>query len=147
MPLLHQGASVAELSRPERQTERKFKAKTRKPSGRKATHQPKDARYHNWFTPFLFNQIENARIFAGGPKWSTRAIVKVLKLRNPVVFAKLNRTTIDMWIDRSGRKPRWSDRTVERIEEGNQTGHSNAGRKGVLVCFSHSRTQLLVACY
>ena len=96
MPLLHQGASVAELSRPEQQTKRKFKAKTRKPPGRKATHQPKDATYQNWFTPFLFNQIENARIFAGGPKWSTRAIVKVLKLRDPVVFAKLNRTTIDI---------------------------------------------------
>jgi hypothetical protein len=146
MPLLHQGASVAKLSRPEWQTKRKFKAKTRKPPGRKATHQPKDATYHNWFTPFLFNQIENARIFAGGPKWSTRAIVKVLKLRDPVVFAKLlvNWTTIDMWIDRSGKKPRWSDRTVERIKQSNQTENSNAGRKRVLVCFSRSWTQLLL---
>jgi hypothetical protein len=142
-PLLHQGASVAELSRPVRQAERKFKEKTRKPTGRKATHQSKDAKYHNWFTPFLFKQIENAKNFAGGPKWSTRAIVKNLKMRDPIVFKNLNRTTIDSWIDRSGEKPRWSDKTIERIKKGNETGHANAGRKGVLVCYSHS----CIGCY
>ncbi len=135
-PLLDQGGSVAELSRPIREGERKFKAKRKKPQGRKETHQSKNAIYHNWFSPFLFKQIDNARIFAGGPKWSTRAIVSDLKKRDGVVFAKLNRTTVDLWIDRTGEKPKWSDKTLERIQKGNHLENPNAGRKGVLVrCF------------
>jgi hypothetical protein len=113
--------------------ERKLKAKNRKPQGRKTIHEPGNAIYHNWFTPFLFKQIENSRILAGGPKWSTRAIVRDLKKRDPVVFGKLNRTTVDGWIDRSREKPRWSDKTLKHIQQGNEQGHNNGGQKGVFV--------------
>lgn len=89
--------------------------------------------YHNWFTPFLFKQIDDARR-RSGPRWSTTAIVKDLKRKDITSFARLNRTTVDGWIDRSGEKPRWSDTALERIRQGNNVTNPNAGRKGVLVC-------------
>ena len=94
-PTLDQGGLVAELSRPLRRAEKKFRAKRRKPQGRKTICQPHDAILYNWFTLFLFRQIENSRIHAGGPKWSTQAIVRDLKKRDSVVFRKLSRTTMD----------------------------------------------------
>ena len=132
---LDQGGTVAELSRPARDIVQKLKEKTRKPQGRKVkVHEHENATYHNWFTPFLFNQIENARIIAGGPKWSTRNIVNELKKKDHNTFAKLNRTTVDGWIDRTETKPKWSERTLERLKRGNDLGHSKGGQKGVLVC-------------
>src|SRR6267378_7694451 len=92
---LDQGGSVAELSRPARALKKTLKEKTQKPQGRKAFRPGKLAIYHNWFTPFLFKQIDKARIVAGGPKWSTHAITKELKKDDPETFLSLNRTTID----------------------------------------------------
>lgn len=130
---LDQGGTVAELSRPAHHFKKKIKEETRKPQGRKALQTEKTTKYINWFTPFLFRQIEQARISAGGPKWSTRAIERELKKKDSVAFAKFSRTTLDDWIDRSGNMPRWSDRTLARIKQGNDTVNPNAGRKGVLV--------------
>jgi hypothetical protein len=130
---LDQGATIAELSRPARTLKRKFKARTRKPQGQKAFRTPREARYTNWFSPFLFQMIESARIMAGGPNWSTRAIERELKKKDSVSFEKFNRKTIDTWIDRSGNKPRWSDKTLVRIKKGNDVENPNAGRKSVLV--------------
>ena len=53
--------------------------------------------------------------------------------RNIQNFKSLSCTTIDAWIDRSGDAPKWSSKTLERIKRGNEVGHANAGRKGVLV--------------
>ncbi|KAM6491985.1 hypothetical protein JOM56_012623 [Amanita muscaria] len=126
MPSLDQGDSVAQLSRPARMLKGKFKEHNRKPQGRKASHQPRKAIYHNWFSPFLFKQIEGARIAAGGPTWSTSAIVKELQKRDWDTFKALRRTTLNDWIDRSGSIPKWSERTVERIRKGNDVGHTSA---------------------
>lgn len=60
-------------------------------------------------------------------------LVKVLKLKDPVVFAKLSRSTIENWIDRTGTKPRWSDATMRKVEQGNHQGHNHGGRRGALV--------------
>ena len=104
-----------------------------KPQGQKAFRTEKQVKHHNWFTPFLFKQIENARIAAGGPKWSTRAVERELKKRDPVVFKDFSHTTMNEWIDRSQDTPKWSDKTLVRIKRGNEVGHANGGRKGVLV--------------
>ena len=78
-PKLDQGETIPELSRPARALKKKFMKKRQKRQGSKALRPDKEMKYHNWFTPFLFKQIENARIIAGGPKWSTRAIERELK--------------------------------------------------------------------
>ena len=65
---LDQGGTVAELSRPAHHFKRKIKDETRKPQGRKAIRTEKMTKNINWFTPFLFWQIDQARISAGGPK-------------------------------------------------------------------------------
>ena len=132
-PKLDQGGTTAELTRPTRSLKKKFKNETRKPQGRKAFHTKKQAKYHNWFTPFIFKQIEKARIAAGGPNWSTQEIEHELKKYDPVVFKYFRRQTLDEWIDRSRDKPRWSDKTLARIKRGNDVGHANGGQKGALV--------------
>lgn len=131
---LDQGGTVAELSRPARAIVQKMKTRKPRNLGCKAKiREHENAKYHNWFTPFLFKQIENARILAGGPQWSTRKIVKELKKKDHTTFAGLNRTTVDGWIDRTEATPKWSERTLERLKRGNDLGHSMGGQKGVLV--------------
>jgi hypothetical protein len=51
---------TAELSRPGRALKRKFKAGNRKPQGRKQKLPLRPAKYHNWFTPFVWSQIQIA---------------------------------------------------------------------------------------
>jgi hypothetical protein len=135
--VLDMGGSVAELSRPAHSLNAKFKEKVRKPSGQNSKNKEKHIKYHNWFTPFLFKQIEAVCIKSGGLKWSTRAITRDLQKKDFVTFKGLSRTTMDGWIDWSGNKPRWSDTTLERIKKGNEPGHANRGRKGVLVSTIH----------
>ena len=132
-PSIDMGGSVPELSRPANPLKEKFKAKVRKASGRKRKNAEKPTKYHNWFTPFLFKQIELARINSGGPKWSTRAITRKLQKKDFATFKGLRRTTMDGWIDRSGVKPCWSEKTLQRVRRGNEPGHANGGRRGVLV--------------
>ena len=115
-PPLDQGGTVAALSRPARSAKERFIEKTCKPQGRKAIQPSKAMKYHNWFTPFLFKQIDDARRRSGGPRWSTTAIVNELKRKDITTFAGLNRTTLDGWIDRSGEKPRWSDTALNAYE-------------------------------
>ena len=59
-PALDQGGTVAVLSRPAKLVKKEFKEQTRKPQGRKAIRPCKATIYHNWFTPFLFKQIDDA---------------------------------------------------------------------------------------
>jgi hypothetical protein len=129
--------SIAELSRPDRAHNESLrkKRKKNKPEGRKQKHKKRDATYHNWFSPFLWSQIEvGARHVSVGKSMSTYHLVKVMQQKDPITFKGLSRSTIEGWIDRSGRIPRWNDATLARIERGNHQGFDHGGRKGVLVC-------------
>lgn len=132
-PKHNQGGTTAELTWPARSLKKKIKNEMQKPQGRKAFHTKKQAKYHNWFTPFIFKQIENARIMAGELNWSTWAIEWELIKKDSVVFKNFRHQTLDEWIDRSQYKPRWLDKTLARIKHGNDIGHANGGRKGALV--------------
>ena len=107
--------------------------KQKKNQGKKQKHKDPKTKYHNWFSPFLFTQIETARVTSGGPKWSTQAIVNKLKKRDPETFQGLSHSTINRWIDRTGDKPKWSEKALEHIRCGNEPGHDNCGRKGIFV--------------
>ena len=72
-----------------------------------------------------------------GWKMSVSEIRNFLQRKDPVVFAKISRTTINEWIDRSGTKPRWSDNALRMAENRNHQLHPNAGRRGALV--SHDK--------
>jgi hypothetical protein len=112
------------------------KKKEKEKRGRKVKNPRKDAVYVNWMTLLLWPIIEEAaRHPSAGPRMSTTAIKKRLQTLNPTLFAKLSRTTIEGWMDRSGDKPRWSEKTLARAERGNFQGHANGGRRGVLVSF------------
>lgn len=125
---------IPELTRPARTIIMKYKAKNRKPSGRKLTKAPRPAKYHNWHTPAAWSQIELAAKEAG-PTMSASVIVAILKKRDPVFFARIRHSTINDWIDRSGPRARWTDAVQERIKSktGNEPGHTKGGRRGILV--------------
>ena len=131
--------SITDLSRPAQSIKEKMQAKQQKPQGRKSKKEKQPAKYTNWHLPALFNQIELARINAGGPRWSTRAIVHQLHKRDYRTFKGLCHTTLDAWIDGSGGKPKWSERTLERVKEGNTLGHNNKGQQGILVHSCNTR--------
>jgi hypothetical protein len=122
---------VAELSRPARAIEEKIKDKKRKPQGRKRKIPSRPAKNTNWLTPFCWTQITIVAKQVGW-KMSASAIAAALKKRDPITFAKINRTTIDGWIDRSGDRPRWKDKILQRAENGNSTGHNKGGCRGIL---------------
>lgn len=132
----------AELSRPGRAHNERLR-KDKKPQGRKRQHEPQEAIYHNWHTPFLWRQIlEAARDPSVGKKMGSWMIMKVLRKKDAETFKALSHTTIEGWIDRKDREhPRWSDAALRMGELGNHQGHSNGGRKGALV--SASAPQLL----
>jgi hypothetical protein len=52
--------TIAELSRPGRAEKEIAHNKNKKPQGQKHIHQPTDAKYTNWHSPFLWTQIEDA---------------------------------------------------------------------------------------
>lgn len=107
----------------------------KKYQGRPRVHEHRDAKYHNWFSPFLWTQIEQgAKHPSVGRRMSTWNLVKVMQKQDPVTFKKLSRNTIEAWIDRSDpERPRWSDSTLAKVEAANFQGHSHGGRKGALV--------------
>jgi hypothetical protein len=125
-------SSIAELTRPARALKKKIKAGNKKPQGQKKTKTVEDAKYHNWFSPFTWSLIEKASRNAGW-EMSASAIVREAKRIDAVTFANLSRTTVIGWIDRSGDTPRWTDSVLQRIERGNDPGHNNGGRIGILV--------------
>lgn len=127
-------SSIAELTRPNRaakEHERQHKQK-KCTSGCKCTHEKKDAVYHNWHGPFTWIQIENA-IKHPSVMWSLSHLVQYLKRKDPVIFKGLARSTVEGWIDRTG-KPRWTEAALRMAELGNHQGHSNGGWKGIFVC-------------
>lgn len=140
LPTRETTSSIAELTRPARALKKKFKAENKKPQGRKKMkNTDSDAKYHNWFTPLTWSLIEKANRNAGW-EMSPSAIVREAKRIDAVIFANLSRTTVIGWIDRSGDTPRWTDSVLERIERGNDSGHKNGGRLGILVRYSHLRS-------
>ncbi|KAF8120185.1 hypothetical protein EV363DRAFT_1191847, partial [Boletus edulis] len=67
---------------------------------------------------------------------SSSQIVLLLKRRDPIIFEKLSRTTVEGWIDRTGGKPKWSARALQKANEGNDPGLGNkGGRRGIFVHF------------
>ena len=128
-PAKRQKHSVAELSQPNRaQKERSCQEKkeTQK-KGWLRVHQARDAVYHNWFSPFLWNQILTAAIEVGW-EMSPSAIRNCLQRKDPTVFAKILRTTISEWIDWSGACHKWSHKVLRLAENGNHQLHPEGGR-------------------
>ena len=82
-------------------------------------------------TPLLWSMISRAAHVAG-PTMSPSDICKELKKKDSVLFAKLAPQTLGPWIDRSGESPKWSNRTLERVDRGNHPGGLKT-RVGVLV--------------
>ena len=68
-----------------------------------------------------------------GPQMSPTEIVKELRKKDSVLYAKLAPQTLGAWIDRTGDLPQWSDRTLERVSQANRPGGLRT-RVGVLVC-------------
>lgn len=133
--------SMAKLSRPGRAEKEIARNKNKKTAGRKHIHEPKDTKYMNWHTPFLWNQITDAAKHPSvGYSMSASRIRDILAAKDPKTFGHISRTTIDRWIDRSGPKPRWSDAVLRMAENGNRPG-GQGGRTGVLVSES-SQTKL-----
>lgn len=91
-------------------------------------------------TPLLWSIISRAAIVVS-PKMSPVAIVKELQKKDGLLFAKLASQTVGAWIDRTGEVPRWSDRTLEWVAQGNRPGGLKT-RVGVLV--SHSPPQSFI---
>ena len=60
-------------------------------------------------------------------------IVNELKLKDPILLAKLVPQTLGAWIDRSGDRPVWNKRTLERVAIGNRP-EGLTTRVTVLVC-------------
>jgi hypothetical protein len=125
--------SIPELTRPARDLKAKLHAQNRKPQGRKQKNEPRAAKYHNWLTPFCWTHIV---IIANHVGWQMNAtdMANGLRRRDPVTFAKINRNTIEGWIERpKGGRPRWKESVLHRIENGNSPGHNKGGSKGILV--------------
>lgn len=109
--------SLAELTRPDCQHKEMVRAEKSNPKGRKRVHEPRDAVYHNWHVPFLWEQIvDAAKSLAVGKQMSATAIANVLKKKSPTMFSAISRNTIEGWIDHSGSQ-----------------GYPNGGWQGVLV--------------
>ena len=125
--------NISELTCPARELKTKMRVtkmraekRTGKAPGRKTIHEPRPAKYHNWLTPFCWTQVT---IVAKQVSWrmSASAIADGLKKRDPITFAKISRTTINGWIDRSGDTPQWKESILRRVEAGNSPSHSKGG--------------------
>jgi hypothetical protein len=126
-------APNAEASRPRRQFKEDQRLKN-KPAGRKRKREQTEAKYVNWFTPFLWSQIEDAVIRAGKP-WSPRQILRESKNINPKSFSRLTEQLIGRWIDPEAKKrgvSRWKESVINLIKKGNAPG-GDSTRAGILV--------------
>ena len=129
--------NVAEATRPNRAfKEDKRHAQTE--VGRPRVKEYKEAVLMNWMSPLVWSVID--RVSRGHSRMKPTEIVRELKLKDPILFAKLTTQTLGAWIDRSGDRPVWSEKTLERVGKGNKPGGLTT-RVGVLVC----RTNLLLS--
>jgi hypothetical protein len=127
--------NIAELTRHERRTKEKIHQKNKKPQGWKkkpenASRRP--AKYHDWLTPLFWTHIV---IVAKQVGWKMGAsdIANGLRKRDPVTFEKINRNTVEGWIDRSSEKPQWKESVLRRVQSGDGPGHDKGGSRGILV--------------
>ena len=81
--------------------------------------------------PLLFMTI-NEVASHHKPLMSPADIVRDLHKLNHAQFQRLAPQTLGRWIDRSGESPRWSDKTLERVQAGNSPGGVTT-RVGILV--------------
>jgi hypothetical protein len=126
--------SVPENSQPCRQYKEDTR-KLKKPVGRKRKHEQKVAKCTNWFSPFLWRQIEIAAKRAGRP-WSPSAIAKEARKIDPKVFASLTEQVVGRWIDpiaKAEGTSKWKDSVLTQVAKGNSPRGENT-RVGVLVC-------------
>lgn len=132
--------SITELTCPNRQFKEKARlAKPKHHQGRHRTRNTKNASYCNWQSPFIWQQILQAQKAVGLK--SPTVIVNWLKKRDPETFAKLNKSTVNGWIDKSGPTRCWTEQVMRWAESGSNPGHTNGGKHGVLV-----RLDDLVSC-
>ena len=126
-----QALAVAEASRPCRE----FKEHLRQDRGK--VGRPRSNAYEptvltNWMSPLLWMTIERVALHFK-PEMSPADIVRELKKLNSAQFSRLAPQTLGRWIDRTGEAPRWSDKTIARVQDGNRPGGTTT-RVGVLVC-------------
>lgn len=119
--------NIAEASRPFRDFKKK-KENYEKVTAPKILHTRISAIRTNWFTPFLWQHI----IWAGNhckPQMSPSEIVKMLKLKFPLLFGSLTSQVVGRWIDRTASTPQWSAKVLKLAEAGNhpQSHHKHAG--------------------
>jgi hypothetical protein len=136
---------VAEESRPQRNYKENAR-KRNKPCGRKRLHGPTKSKLTNWFSPFLWSQIETAAEQAGKP-WSPREITRRAKLLNKKAFEKLTEQVVGRWIDPEAKEEgisRWKDSVLANVERGNAPGGGNT-RVGILVRLLSSSDSLLTS--
>ena len=127
--------SIAELSRPERAQKERVRQK-KKYKGRTRKHEAREAIYHNWFSPFLWSQIDGAvKHPSVGRNMSSWNLVKVLQQKDSIVFEKLSCLTIENRIDQTGAASKWSEATLHKAENGNHQSHNHGGRRGALVSY------------
>jgi len=75
----------------------------------------------NWQQPFLWSQILLAERNVGYGM-SPVEICREVKNLNPVAFASLTPQVVGRWIDRSGVKPVWHEKVLQRAADGNRPG-------------------------
>jgi hypothetical protein len=133
-PLKVSKTRIAELSRPDRAQNEyiRQKRKENENRGQPRFKESRPAVYHNWFSPFLWNQILAAGK-AVGWEMSSSEIRNWLRRKHPETFGSISRTTINEWIDRSGPRPKWSEKALKMAENGNHQRNPNGGRRGALV--------------
>jgi hypothetical protein len=125
--------SVAEDSRPRRQYKEDTR-KLRKPAGRKRKHEQNLSSRTNWFSPFLWRQIEIAAKRAGRP-WSPSTIAREARKIDPKVLGTLTEQVVRRWIDpvaKAEGTSKWKDSVLVQVAKGNAPRGENT-RVGVLV--------------
>jgi hypothetical protein len=121
--------NLAEATRPNRAFKKDTRHK-RTDIGRPRTKVYKEATLMNWMSPLIWSVID--RTSKHHPEMKPNKIVHALKLKDPVLFAKLVPQTLGAWIDRSGNRPVLSKKTLQRVARGNSPGGLTT-RVGVLV--------------
>ena len=85
--------------------------------GRKRTQDLELATRVNWQSPLLWDTIVRAAAIVGY-RMSPTAIEREAKRLDPVKFKQLTSQVIGQWIDRSGTRPRWATRVLDRVKRG-----------------------------
>jgi hypothetical protein len=105
------------------------------------------AKLVNWYSPFLWSQIEMAATRAGRP-WSPRLILKEAQKIDPKSFSRLTEQVIGRWIDSKAKDrgvSQWNPSVMARVAAGNSPGGQST-RPGILVShFMHRAVQPLIA--